>query len=52
MAIGDETAEWCDHRAVYSFPLSREWLTWTKMNKVAMSVEVASVVVLVTKMSR
>lgn len=39
MGKGDETAEWCDHRAVYNFPLSREWLTWMKMNKQPMCVE-------------
>jgi uncharacterized protein YfdQ (DUF2303 family) len=39
MSIGDMTAEWGDHRAVYKFPLSREWKTWTGKNKQPMSVE-------------
>lgn len=33
----DETASYCDHRAVYDFPVSKEWKTWTKASGAPMN---------------
>ncbi len=33
----ERPADWCDHRGVYAFPLSDEWVAWNKDNKEALS---------------
>lgn len=36
-AMGDDTARHCQHRASYSFPLSKQWRAWSKVSGTQMS---------------
>lgn len=33
---GDATAQHCDHRGVYSFPMSKEWIKWAAISNTLM----------------
>ncbi len=35
--MGDPTARHCHHRAIYAFPLSKQWQQWSKISGQAMS---------------
>lgn len=34
--LGDPSAKYCDHKAVYKFPLSKEWKKWLEISDVPM----------------